>query len=69
MTVCSYIKNKKNEGMSQTQAVTGTNSLNSKSLESSDSVQENEGSQEDSMRKSVTSTVAQQSDLSDFHLF
>ena len=46
MTVCSYIEHKekkKHEGMSQTQAVAGINSLNSKSLESSDSVQQNEG--------------------------
>ena len=71
MTVCSYIKHRKHKGMSQTQAVAGINSLNSKSLESSDCVQQNEGgqgSQENSRMKSVASTVAYQSDLSDFHL-
>ena len=38
VTVCSYIKHKKHEGMSQTQAVAEINSLSSKSLESSVSV-------------------------------
>ena len=64
-------RSQKHEGMSQTQAVAGINSPSSKSLESSDSVKQNEGdqgSQEDSKRKSVASTVAHQSDLGDFHL-
>ena len=62
MTVCSYIEHKeKHEGMSQTQAVAGINSLSSKSLESSDS-------EEDNRKKSVASTVTHQSDLSDVHL-
>ena len=43
MTVCSYIKHKKHEGMSQTQVVAGVNLPNSKSRESSDSAQHNEG--------------------------
>ena len=72
MTVRSYIEHeeKKHEGISQTQAVAGINSLSSKSLESSDSVQQNEGSQgrqEDNRRKSVAGTVTHQSHLSDFH--
>ena len=57
--------------MSQKQAVAGINSLNSNSMESSDSVPQNEGvqwSQENSRRKSVASTVAHQSDPSEFHL-
>ena len=68
MTVCRCIKHKKTQRMSQTQAVAGINSLNSKSLESSDSVQQNEGgqgSQEHSRKKNV---AAHQSDRSDFHL-
>ena len=46
--------------MSQTQAAAGINSPNSKSLESSDSVQQNEGgqgSQDDNRRKCLASTV------------
>ena len=53
----------------------GVNSLNSKSLESSDSVQQKtkgvrgaKKTQEDSRRKSVASTIAHQSDLSNFRL-
>ena len=57
--------------MSQTQAVAGINSLNSNSLESLDSEPQNgevQGSEENSRRKSVASTVAHQSDPSEFHL-
>ena len=72
MTMCMSHQSQEHEGMSQTQAVAGINSLlSTKSLETSDSVQQNEGdqgSQEDSRRKSVASTVAHQSDLCDFHL-
>ena len=67
MTVCRYIKHKKTRrDESNTARLLEKNSLNSKSLESSDSVQHNEGgqeSQEDSRRKSVAGTAAHQSDL------
>ena len=56
--------------MSPTQAVAGINSLNSKSLESSDSVQQKKRRGPSEPRKqqdeSVASTVPHQSDLSDF---
>ena len=59
MTVCSYIKHKSKKDMSQTQAVAGINSLNSKNpgtpqilCNTTKGCQE---SQEDNRRKSVAS--------------
>ena len=51
--------------MSQTQAVAGINSLDSKSLESCN-ITKGAGDRENNKRKSVASTVTHKSDLSEF---